>query len=338
MTLFLAVFAGVMIFLGSLAAFRFLVPFSWSTSEASSPRYIAIPFGTSTSKIALQLSHDGVIASVFWFRFYSRILGYDRQLKAGFFELNSGMSIRQILHKIGRRNEPGSLLHITIPEGARLIQIGHILESKGIVNGDSFVGFVRRAKPIFIQRYPFLAFCPTDNLEGFLFPDTYFLAKGDDASVIVDLCLAQFQRKMLKAWEADQGKIKEKYGFYQMLTLASLIECEAQRQVERPLIASVFLNRLAKGMALASDPTVLYALGVLYKPVVTYADLAVESEYNTYRRKGLPPTPICSPGLASFEAALNPANTRLLFFVADGQGGHYFTQSYVDHLAAQRKK
>ncbi len=334
-SLFLALWASFMIFLAALVGFQYFVPLAW-WSGSSAAQYVAIPYGTSTVQIANRLVHDEVIRSAFWFRFYARVLGYDRQIKAGFFQLNGRMSLRRVLAKVGRRNDSGSLVRVTFPEGVPVTQMGKILQARGLMDAGEFVGFVRKAKPIFIQRYPFLRVAPSDSLEGFLFPDTYFIANGSDPSMIVDMALHRFQEKIIGAWEADGGDMKDKYGFYQILTMASMLEMEAQRQSELPIIASVFYNRLSRGMPLASDPTVLYAMGLMTKAVVTYSDVAIDSPYNTYRQKGFPPTPISSPGLAAFRAALHPGHSGYLFFVADGQGGHHFTQTYQQHLAAQR--
>ncbi len=333
-----SVLAGLVMCGALFSGLHYIVPLSvWQLTPHMPTYYLAIPYGSTTLTIAKELEENAVIGSAFWFRFYARLFGYDKHLKAGYFQVDGTMTLRQILHKLGRKNIPGSLIRVTFPEGSSLHQMASILHNSHLIQRQEFVAFVRHAKPIFVSHYSFLEACPTENLEGFLFPDTYFFAKGTDPSMVVNLCLSQFGKKMVAAWQISESPIKDKYSFYQILTLASMIEKEAQAYEEMPLISSVFFNRLSRGMALASDPTVIYALGYTTKPIVTYRDLKVDSPYNTYRYRGLPPTPICSPSYRAFLAALMPRATTYLFFVADGKGRHHFTQTYLQHLAAQNK-
>jgi UPF0755 protein len=326
--------AGVVL---AVAMVQLWMPLSMQSSVPVRTQWITIPMGTSIHSLSKELFEKQLIASPSWFRFYARVFGLHRKIKAGYMPLNPSMSLFRILRILGQDEMSNAMIRVTFPEGLNLAQMGHILETKKIVSQAEFCHFVQRAKPIFVKKYPFLERCPTDNLEGFLFPDTYFVAQGIDVGAFVDMCLHQFERKMIPIWAQSEGKIKQKYGFYQVLIMASLLEKEAQHAEELPVIASVFYNRLSIGMRLASDPTVIYAMGLSTKPQVTYRDLKVKSEYNTYQNTGLPPTPIASPGEKAFFAALNPEETSFLFFVADGKGGHYFTHSYKDHLAVQNR-
>jgi UPF0755 protein len=332
---FLIGWAGILVLMGIVASFQLFIPLSWL--QFSRPHYssLTIPYGMSSATIGRQLEDQGIIQSELWFRVYGKLLGVDKRLKAGFFEVDSGLSLHAILRIISRPPASGNLVRVTVPEGTQLSQIGAILEKGGLADKTEFVKFARKGKPIFIHKYPFLEQVPTDNLEGYLFPDTYFFPKGVDISIIVDLLLSQFQQKIVKTWDNSDSRIKAKYSFHQVVTLASIIEEEAEKQSEMPVIASVFFNRMDKGMQIASDPTVIYGLGFVTKAIVTYSDVTIHSPYNTYRYKGLPPTPISCPGVLAFQAVLQPAKTPYLFFVADKQGGHHFTRTYREHLAVQ---
>jgi UPF0755 protein len=173
-----------------------------------------------------------------------------------------------------------------------------------------------------------------DKREGFLFPDTYFFEQRIAAPQVIDRMIHRFHEKEPKDL-LSQGKAM-RLSYLQVVTLASLVEKEARVPDERPLIAGVYLNRLHKHMRMEADPTVQYALGG-WKPQLTYKDLDVDSPYNTYRHAGLPPGPICNPGLASLEAASHPAQTDMLFFFAEGGGKHRFSKDYKEHMAAQKE-
>lgn len=300
------------------------------------PRTVAIPYGASTRTIASILFRHNLIRNQEIFRLYARVHRIDRRLRAGFFVFSPSQSMSKIALVLGKENTAGVLVRVTIPEGVTISQIGRILEDKELTTQGTFIKFAQRAKPIFQEKYPFLEQVPTQNLEGYLFPDTYFFAKGVDVSVMVNAFLSQFHKSIVQEWANATGNIKQAYTLHDVLTMASMIESEARRQVEMPLISAVFYNRINKKMALASDPTVIYALGKSLASPVSYNDLKVDSPYNTYINTGFPPTPIGAPGLASFRAALHPAIVSYFFFVADQEGGHIFTNTYKDHLRVQR--
>ena len=178
-------------------------------------------------------------------------------------------------------------------------------------------------------------------MEGFIYPDTYYFAKGETLYTICDTFFNQFKRVILPLWESapsQKGTPKQRFNFYEVLTMASIVQKEARHTDEMPKISSVFYNRLKKMMPLGADPTVVYGLGLTTKKLVTYKDTRSTSPYNTYKVFGFPPTPIASPGKKAFIAAIKPLTTPYYFFVARKDGYHIFTKTYAEHLAVQRKK
>jgi len=172
------------------------------------------------------------------------------------------------------------------------------------------------------------------NLEGFLFPKTYDLPPDSDAQGVIETLLRQFEAEAAQLdWSRTEALSITPY---QAVIVASLVEREAMRDDERPLVAAVIYNRLRKDMFLQIDATVQYALPA-WKAVLTYEDLKTPSPYNTYLHKGLPPAPICSPGLASLRATLEPADVDYLYYVATGDGGHFFTSDYGEFLRVKEE-
>jgi len=208
-------------------------------------------------------------------------------------------------------------MKITFPEGWTAKQMAAHLQSKNITDPEQFLQIVA-----------------SEHHEGFLFPDTYFFQQSIPARDVVDRLVRRFHEVAPNDLEQQAKALHLSYN--QLVTLASLVEKEARAPQERPIIAGVFLNRLRKHWRLESCATVEYALGD-WKAQLTYKDLDVVSPYNTYRHFGLPPGPICNPGLAALQAAAHPAKTEMMFFVADGSGTHRFSQYYDQHLAVQKE-
>lgn len=288
--------------------------------------------GSSTRGIARQLVAAGVLRSPRAFLWGLGLRGDAGRLKAGRYRLARPSSPAAIAHALtAGRTEP---LRLTLREGLWLDESVRAIARQLELDSLSVARLVRDPR-----RWPahdFLAGRP--NLEGFLFPDTYAFEYPVKPEAVVETLLAAFARTLgeLRA-SAPPGLAFDSLAW---TTLASIVESEAQLDADRPRIARVYLNRLTRGMRLEADPTVLYALGER-RSRVYYSDLRVDSPYNTYRNKGLPPGPICSPGRASLAAllALDPAD-RSLYFVADGQGGHRFAATYAEHklnVAALRR-
>lgn len=261
-----------------------------------------------------------------------RILGKDRELKAGRYLLIRGLPDYYTLRTLLRGSELGT--RVTIPEGSTLRDIARILAQRIGVDSGAFLrvardtAFVRKL----FEEYDLPGPLPP-SLEGFLFPETYFLPQGADPEIAAEILFRRFVRQvrpLLPRMDSLGISLKD------AVTLASIVEAEAQWRREMPIIASVYWNRLKRGMKLEADPTVLYALG-RHKNRVTYRDLQVDSPYNTYRVKGLPPGPICSPGLHALRAVLYPAETPYLYFVARPDGTHHFSRTYAEHTQAIRE-
>ena len=215
---------------------------------------------------------------------------------------------------------------VTIPEGFSLTSIAQLIgralsvppESVMIAAGDTAL---RHRLDV-----------PTPTLEGYLFPDTYTFAEGTSPAEAVRTLVARFEQVWKPEWDARLQKLT--MSRHDIMTLASIIEKEARLAEERPVISAVYHNRLKIGMLLQADPTVQYALGK-HVDRVLYRDLEVDSRYNTYKHVGLPPGPIASPGAASIEAALYPANVPYLYFVAHPDGHHEFRQTFSEHTEAR---
>ena len=269
---------------------------------------VVVPRG-GLSEIAGDLSQQGVITQPLMFRLFALATLRQGALHAGELEFPAGASIRQVL-TILRTGRP--VQHrLTIPEGLTAAQVARLIDEAGALSGDA---------PI----------VP----EGSILPETYSYELGATREQVLDRARQAMDRALQKAWDARTPGLPLA-SKAEALVLASIVERETAKPDERPLIAAVFLNRLRQGMKLQSDPTVIYGasggLGVLEHPILR-SELDRDDPYNTYRIAGLPPGPICMPGLAALRAATQPASSDALYFVADGTGGHVFARTQDDHL------
>lgn len=241
------------------------------------------------------------------------------------------MTMYNILGELYKGQVVSGPVKLTIPEGSTIYRIARSVETKGIKMQGSVDDLEKDGLTDELRlTFPFLEAVPTRSLEGYLFPDTYGLPEKMTADALADVMLSRFEQVVIPVWNAANIK---KYSLHQIITLASIIEKEAETDSERPIIASVFYNRLENGIALRADPTVKYALARPTKKV-TYSELKVNSPYNTYLVKGLPPGPICNPGLRSILAAMHPAKTKYLYFVSNGDGTHTFSENWAGHAKA----
>lgn len=307
-------------------------------STDTTPVPFSIQVGENATTIATRLERLGIIRDAELFRLLLRYWGVDAHLEAGEYLLRRNMPMSEIVSQLQHGRLKAKT--ITIREGLRAEELAHLLASEGLVDQEQFIQLVRDDT----FHYDFLRDRPADapkTLEGFLFPDTYQFSVNITTTAVIDLMLRNFDRRItieMRKQALDQG-----LSFYQALILASIVEREAVKPEERPIIASVYLNRLRKGIYLEADPTVQYAKGFdpqtgRWWPRLTLDELrAVDSPYNTFLYPGLPPAPICNPGLASIEAVLNPAKTNYLFFHAKGDGSHAFAETFEEHLENQKK-
>lgn len=279
-------------------------------------------FNTTSSR----LYKIGVINNLVKFRLLGRIKGYDKRIKAGEYLLFSSMSPNEILEKMV--NGKVRLYKLTIPEGYNLRQIASIAAQAGLVTEEFFLEVATDSSMVHKMGID------ANSFEGYLFPDTYFFPKGLTPKKIIAAMLNRFWFIFTQEWK-KQAQILG-FSIHQVVTLASIIEKETGYKGERPIISSVFHNRLKKRMRLDSDPTVIYGIKD-FNGNITKKHLRTRTPYNTYRIKGLPLGPIASPGFKSIEAALYPADTRFLFFVSKKDTTHEFSTNIKDHNRAVRK-
>jgi UPF0755 protein len=287
---------------------------------------VTVPSGASLRLAADSLEAAGVIGSAKLFSVYAKVTGRDRSIKAGTYILDRRASWDDVVNALVAGK--GIVLTLTIPEGWDVKTIVPAISRVMKVPAAELDSAVRDTA--LLRRLN----VPTPTLEGYLFPETYLLPESSDARPIVRRLVAEFERRWKPEWN-DQLK---KLGMtrHEVMTLASIVEKEARVATERPTISAVYHNRIKIGMMLQADPTVLYALG-RHENRVLYRHLEVKSPYNTYRNVGLPPGPIASPGLASIEAALFPADVPYLYFVAHPDGHHEFRTTVREHNEAVRQ-
>lgn len=292
-------------------------------SGTGAPVRVTIPAHTTLRAAADSLSRAGVIRWPRLFRVYASLRHRDRAIKAGTYLLHRDAGYGFVLDAL--RGGKGLVHVITIPEGFALSQIEPLLAGRLAVPLDSLDAAVRDST--LLRELD----VPTPTVEGYLFPDTYVFPERTTARTAVDMMVREFEHVWQPAWTARLDTLHLSRN--DVVTLASIVEKEAKLPQERPVIAAVYLNRLRDGMLLQADPTVQYALG-RHVTRVMYKDLEIDSPYNTYKHKGLPPGPIASPGKPSLKAALYPANVPFKYFVAFPDGHHEFRTDLAAHEQA----
>ncbi len=286
---------------------------------------IDIPKNSSCSTISEIIYNAGLVRGPKLISGYARLHGVDKSFKPGSYILKTNQSIPEIVASLV--NGPDDHIAFTVPEGFNLEQLTGLLVQKGLVEEDKFKAALSNTKN---YNHPFLKYIPNGmGLEGYLFPDTYYVGQETTEEQIVAMMLDRFQ-SVLQDMNYLKKVEKANLTLHQAVIIASLVEGEAAVEEERPLIAGVIFNRLRLGMPLQIDATVEYALGV-QRNKIYYKDLEIDSPYNTYRIKGLPPGPINFPGKASLEAAVNPAKTDYLYYVAKKDGSHAFATTLQEH-------
>lgn len=297
--------------------------------------------GMGAFEIAVALQEAELLNDRELFLNYIRYHGLDGRLVAGSYRIDPSWNIPELATALTQTTPQE--IELRFLAGWRLEEMGNYLAvtTPGNIRADQFLALAQRRVPLDLSGYPFLASLPAEaTLEGFLFPDSYAVPVEADARYLVEMMLANFDRRVTPAMRQAYGA--QGLTVFEAVILASIVEREAVVAAERPLMGSVFLNRVNLGMRLDADPTIQYALGYQpetgswWKSPLFQADLGIESPYNTYRRIGLPPGPIANPSLASLQAIAEPAQTDYLFFVLDCQaavpGTHNFSLTYEQHL------
>ena len=309
---------------GILYAVQLLAPLS---ADKNVPTVlVTIPPGKSARQIGEILAGKHLIRKAYSFVLASRMDHLSGQMRAGRYELSPAMPPRQMaaLMALG---ETASRV-VTLPEGFTVRQIARRLAGQKLTNERDFLRLAQTQGQTFhVHGWT----PPDDNLEGYLFPDTYDVPKGATPREIIQMMLDNFHARVFVPESAESAHFPG--GLPDAMILASLVEREAEADADRPLIAAVYLNRLKIGQRLECDATVQYALPE-HKTRLFDRDLRVDSPYNTYRYAGLPPTPIANPGLPSIEAALHPAHVPYLYYVAAPNGRHVFSATFVQHQQA----
>jgi UPF0755 protein len=288
------------------------------------PVILDFPKGTSTQEMAQQLAEKGVIRYS-WQFLIVRALNPGRKLQAGEYQFSRADTPSGVLNRIARGDV--FFYELVVPEGSNIFDIASSVGRFGFLKSADFLKAARNPALI----HDLAPEAPT--LEGYLFPATYRITRSTTVEQLCLMMTNQF-RKQWRELQASPGARPAN----EIVTLASLVEKETGRSEDRPIVASVYENRLRKGMALDCDPTTIYAalLDARYRGTIYRSDLASDNAYNTYRHVGLPPGPIANPGLASLKSALAPAETNYLYFVAkgDGSGGHQFSETMEQHNVA----
>ena len=303
------------------------VAFGWWLSRPlplpSSPYTFEVRTGVSLKSVAQELVRAGVVPSDLPLVALARLKRVDRSIKAGNYEIAAGVTLPRLLDKLTQGDVTQAAL--TVVEGSTFAElVAALAGNPAIVKTVPGIPEAELAQKIGVA---------TPSLEGWFFPDTYFFAAGSPDLALLIRAHRLMRQRLDAAWarRAGDSPLKDPYS---ALILASIVEKETGRAADRPLVASVFINRLRIGMRLQSDPTVIYGLGASFDGNLRKRDLEADTPYNTYTREGLPPTPIALPGQASLDAVVNPPKTDFLYFVSRGDGSSEFSANLSDHTRA----
>ncbi|MGB3976818.1 MAG: endolytic transglycosylase MltG [bacterium] len=320
LTLFLTLIIGLLIY-------------NWYTTSIntvidpnSDPIKFAVSEGWSFYRTSLELEKLGLVKDRRVLKLFAYFNRDRASVKAGEYWLSGNMTPLEILNKL----YIGDVItySITFPEGLSIKEMAAKWEASGFGTAFDFLDAVDHYHDLDIS-------LPTTGWEGYLFPDTYIFTRNFSEDKLITKMITEMKQVIRPEWRASAAE--KGLNLHQLITLASLIEKETRLSSERFLISSVFHNRLVKGMPLQCDPTVIYALGDRYTGTLLKTHLALDHPYNTYVYVGLPPGPIAAPGKDSLEAACYPADTQFLYFVADAQGGHSFSETLAEHNRAVQR-
>ena len=290
--------------------------------QISQSQTVLIPRGASMQRTAAILVQAGILDRAAPLVWYGRLSGIQKKLKAGEYALMPGMSVGSFLETATR----GTVVqhHFTIVEGWTLAQVLSAMQHRDSI--------IRQAATLDEPTLRARLHWDKPSLDGWLFPDTYLYTRGTTDLELLRRALVAMERHVDREW-ANRAPGLPYRNRHEALIMASVVEREARLPQEQPLIAGVLVRRLWLGMPLQADPTVLYGLGSGYAHSLTRQNLQQDTPFNTYLRKGLPPTPIANPGLGALRAALHPTPGTALYFVARGDGGHVFSDTYAEHRA-----
>ncbi len=302
----------VIVFVAAWLGWALLLPI-----KPEGQKFVLLKPGWSTKRIANELEANGVIRSARALLLYHYIVK-PRSLKAGEYKFEDSASALQVHDRLTRGD---IFVHqVTIPEGFNMFEIGAAVEAAGLGKQQEFVEQAKRQVALIRELDP-----DAKSLEGYLFPDTYGFTRTQSMEDIIGIMVRRFKQ--------EARAIGLNSDVHRVVTLAAIVEKETAAPEERPLVASVYLNRLQRRMALDADPSVIYAalLAGRYQGTIHQSDLQYDSPYNTYKYPGLPPGPIANPGRASLEAAMHPAQSDYLYFVSDNNGHHRFARTLDEH-------
>ncbi len=306
------------------------VYYALTPAGSGKPVRIDVKEGESAGGVATLMEQEGVIRNALLFRMAMKLTHSDGQLKPGNYLIDPGSNMMEILTQLKKGNF--KLRLITIPEGLTLKEIARLFDKKGVAKEHDIL-VTAKEKPFTVNGRKL------DNLEGFLMPDTYDLPDEYTALDVLKTMITAFDKSVAPMYERQKDLLPYKLTLKQAVTLASMIEREAQVPSERPMIAMVYYNRLNKGMKMECDATIQFALGKP-KQILKLSDLKIKSPYNTYLHMGLPPGPIANPGIESIRAALYPAQVDYLFYVRNdvkNDGSHVFSRTLEGHNENIRK-
>lgn len=310
----------------TLGFFQLLKQHMQAPLALAQTQLLTVEKGSSVHSFAKDLVKKGWLKNRFWLRAYAKIYPEQVQIKAGTYQIPMNASLQSLLILLASGKE--YQFQLTFVEGSNFSQwLAQLKSQPQLRQTLGALSTAQIARRLGINE---------TNPEGWFYPETYAFTQGTDDLQLLKRAHLKMKNTLDTLWAERAANLPYKSP-YQALIMASIIEKETSYLAEQPLIASVFINRLAKKMRLQTDPTVIYGIGERYQGDITRAHLSEKTPYNTYKIKGLPPTPIAMPGLSALRAALHPAISKYYYFVSDGQGKHTFSKTLAEHNAAVRR-